>query len=257
VLRPARASDPEFVARLRVLRPDCCPVVAYGALLPPAALTIPRYGWINLHFSLLPAWRGAAPVQAAIAAGDEFTGAATFLIEEGLDTGPVFGVLTERIGPRDTTGELLGRLAESGAELLERTIDGVEAGVVQAIPQSVDGISYAPKITVESAHVRWDQPATAVERQIRAVTPAPGAWAVAGHSRKGPARIKIGAATLAPDEILDQLAPGQIDVHKHGVYVGTTTVPIRLETVQAENKRMMPAVDWARGARLADGEMMT
>src|SRR6201991_3244774 len=131
VFAPARPSEPEFLAQLAALAPDCCPVVAYGALVPRAALDVPRHGWVNLHFSLLPAWRGAAPVQAAVRHGDEITGAATFRLEEGLDTGPVFGVVTEEIRACDTAGDLLGRLAESGAALLLATMDGIADGTLR------------------------------------------------------------------------------------------------------------------------------
>lgn len=244
VLTPARLDDPDFVATLTELAPECCPVVAYGALLPQKVLDLPPHGWINLHFSLLPAWRGAAPVQAAIAAGDEITGASTFLIEAGLDTGPVFGVVTERIGVADTAGTLLERLAVSGAALLEQTLDGVEDGTLQAVPQPPDGISYAPKITPEFARVRWDQPALAVGRHIRAVTPAPGAWTeVAGT------RVKLG-----PVELVEEALPERhIEVRKTGVFVGTATTAVRLDQVQPQGKRKMPALDWARGARLEPG----
>ncbi|MGA6206940.1 methionyl-tRNA formyltransferase [Nocardia testacea] len=247
VLAPGKPGDPEFVEALTELAPDCCPVVAYGALLPPRVLEIPKYGWINLHFSLLPAWRGAAPVQAAIAAGDEITGASTFRIETGLDTGPVYGVVTERIAVTDTAADLLGRLSDSGAALLEQTLDGVEDGTLQAIPQSADGVSYAPKITVEAAQVRWDQPALAVGRAIRAVTPFPGAWTtVAGN------RLKLG-----PVELVEEVLPErQIEVRKTGVLVGTATTAVRLDQVQPQGKRMMAALDWARGARLAPGAVV-
>jgi methionyl-tRNA formyltransferase len=247
VLTPDKPGDPEFVEALTELAPDCCPVVAYGALLPSRVLEIPKYGWINLHFSLLPAWRGAAPVQAAIAAGDEITGASTFRIETGLDTGPVYGVVTERIAVTDTAADLLGRLSDSGAALLEQTLDGVEDGTLQAIPQPADGVSYAPKITVEAAQVRWDQPALAVGRAIRAVTPFPGAWTtVAGN------RLKLG-----PVELVEEVLPErQIEVRKTGVLVGTATTAVRLDQVQPQGKRMMAALDWARGARLAPGAVV-
>lgn len=242
VLTPQRPGDDDFVAALTELAPDCCPVVAYGALLPQHVLDIPRHGWINLHFSLLPAWRGAAPVQAAIATGEEITGASTFRIEVGLDTGPVFGVVTERIHLTDTAGTLLDRLADSGAALLEQTLDGVQAGTLQAIPQPTDGVSYAPKVTVEAARVRWDQPALAVSRRIRAVTPTPGAWTeVAGT------RVKLGPVELVEDE----LPECRIEVRKTGVFVGTATTAVRLNQVQPQGKRPMAALDWARGARLA------
>ena len=176
VLTPRRLSDPDFLERLRDIAPDAAPVVAYGALVPPAALVIPRHGWVNLHFSLLPAWRGAAPVQHAILHGDEVTGATTFLLEEGLDTGPVLGTLTEEIRPDDTSGALLGRLATSGAGLLVATLDGLEAGTVAARPQPTEGVSLAPKLSVDDARVDWSAPALAVDRRVRACTPAPGAW---------------------------------------------------------------------------------
>ena len=176
VLTPARARDPEFLARLREIGPDCCPVAAYGALLPQAALDIPPNGWVNLHFSILPAWRGAAPVQHAILHGDDVTGASTFLIVKELDAGPVYGVLTEPVRPDDTTGTLLGRLAHSGAELLVATLDGIEDGTVKAVPQPAEGVSFAPKITPADARVDWKLPAHVVDRQVRACTPDPGAW---------------------------------------------------------------------------------
>ncbi|MBF6135386.1 methionyl-tRNA formyltransferase [Nocardia otitidiscaviarum] len=247
VLTPRKPSEPEFIERLRELAPDCCPVVAYGALLPQRVLDIPRHGWINLHFSLLPAWRGAAPVQAAILAGDEITGASTFQIEAGLDTGPVFGMVTEKIRVTDTAGVLLERLADSGAHLLETTLDGVEDGTVHAVPQSTDGISYAPKVEAEAGHIRWDQPALAISRRIRAVTPAPGAWTVVDGKR-----LKLGPVDMV-EEALPERA---IEVRKSGVYIGTATTAIRLDQVQPQGKKMMAALDWARGARLQPGAVV-
>ncbi|WP_054811495.1 methionyl-tRNA formyltransferase [Nocardia arizonensis] len=247
VLTPRRPADPEFVAELTELAPDCCPVVAYGALLPQSVLDIPRFGWINLHFSLLPAWRGAAPVQAAIDAGDEITGASTFRIEKGLDTGPVFGVVTEKIALTDTAGTLLARLAETGARLLETTIDGVEDGTLQAIPQATDGVTYAPKVDTEDGHIRWDQPALAIGRRVRAVTPAPGAW-----TEVGGVRLKVGPVELVEEE----LPMRAIEVRKSGVFVGTATTAVRLDQVQPPGKRMMNALDWARGARLEPGAVV-
>lgn len=245
VLTPAQPSEPDFLAQLRELAPDCCPVVAYGALLPAAALSIPRYGWVNLHFSLLPAWRGAAPVQAAIRAGDAVTGASTFGIEEGLDTGPVFGVLTEAVGRRDTAGAVLARLAVSGAALLESTMDGLAAGALHGVAQPDEGVSYAPKVTSRDAQVVWSVAATAVDRQIRAVTPHPGAWTTVRDIR-----LKLGPVTVTA---LAALEPGEIKVAKDGVLVGTTTTAVRLSDVQAPGKAMMPAPDWTRGARLGSG----
>lgn len=245
VLTPKSASDPEFLARLQGLAPDACPVVAYGNLLPRPVLDVPRFGWMNLHFSLLPAWRGAAPVQAAINAGDEMTGATVFALDEGMDTGPVYGVVTEAIRTTDTAGALLARLSESGAILLESVLDGVEDGALQAVPQPREGVSHAPKVSVESARIRWDQPALAVHRHVRSVTPTPGAWTMIGDLR-----VKIGPVTLAQDS----LPPGRIEIRKDGFYVGTSTTAVRLDQVQPQGKKQMAAVDWARGARL-DGEV--
>ncbi|MDS0138602.1 MULTISPECIES: methionyl-tRNA formyltransferase [unclassified Amycolatopsis] len=248
VLTPARAGDPAFLARLAELAPDACPVVAYGALLPQAALDIPRLGWVNLHFSLLPAWRGAAPVQAAIRAGDEITGASTFRIVKELDAGPVYGVVTETIGATDTAGALLGRLAESGAKLLLSTMDGLADGSLVAREQPAEGVSYAPKVTVEDARVSFADPASAVDRQIRSVTPDPGAWAEFRGER-----FKLGPVT-----VLDEPGPppGEIVVERKRVLVGTATKPLRLGEVQAPGKKRMAATDWARGTRIDQGERL-
>ena len=246
VLTPARPREPDFLARLAAIGPDCCPVVAYGALVPRAALDIPRHGWVNLHFSLLPAWRGAAPVQAAVRHGDDVTGASTFLLEEGLDTGPVYGVVTEAVRPRDTAGSLLERLSVAGADLLVATLDGIEDGTLVARPQPDSGVSAAPKVTVDDARVDWAAPAVRVDRLVRACTPAPGAWTAYGRDR-----LKLGPVLPVPDG--PALAPGAVLVEKRRVLVGTGTAPVELGEVQAPGKRSMPAPDWARGARLAPG----
>jgi methionyl-tRNA formyltransferase len=253
VLRPAGPRDPAFQRRLVDLAPDCVPVVAYGALVPEVALEVPSAGWVNLHFSLLPAWRGAAPVQHALLAGDEVTGATTFRLVRELDAGPVYGTTTEVIRPRDTAGDLLARLARSGADLLAGTLDGLAAGRVVAVPQPVEGVSYAPRLQVVDARVRWDEPAFAVDRRIRACTPAPGPWTtLAGE------RIKLGPVLpAASDEAAaraaaDRLAPGALRVDRHAVLVGTSTDPVLLGEVQPQGKRPMPAADWARGARLPE-----
>ena len=246
VLTPARLSDPEALAPLADLAPDCCPVVAYGALLPSAALAIPAHGWVNLHFSLLPRWRGAAPVQHAIRAGDTETGATTFRIDEGLDTGPILLQEPTRIGDRETSGELLDRLALSGADLLVRTLDALEAGTLVAHPQPDAGVTLAPRIDADDARVDWHAPADAVDRLVRAFTPAPGAWTMLRE-----ARVRLG-----PVEATDvaDLAPGELRAGKREVLVGTSTAAVRLDTVVAEGKRAMPAADWARGIRLESGE---
>jgi methionyl-tRNA formyltransferase len=249
VLKPAKPRDPEFLERLRAIAPDCCPVVAYGALLPKPALDIPAHGWVNLHFSLLPAWRGAAPVQHAIMAGDEITGASTFLIEEGLDSGPVYGTLTEAVRPTDTSGDLLTRLAFAGAGLLAATMDGIEDGTLKAVPQPAEGISLAPKVTVEDARVDWHAPALRVDRVVRGCTPAPGAWTTFRGER-----LKLIQLALAPDRT--ELAPGRLAAGKNDVYVGTGSHAVELLWVQAQGKKPMKAADWARGVRIAEGESL-
>jgi methionyl-tRNA formyltransferase len=247
VLKPARPRDEAFLARLREIAPDCCPVVAYGALLPKAALDIPAHGWVNLHFSLLPAWRGAAPVQHAVMAGDEVTGASTFQIEEGLDSGPVYGVITEDVRPTDTSGDLLTRLAFAGAGLLAATMDGIEDGSLKAVPQPAEGVTLAPKIQVEDAHVDWEAPALRVDRVVRGCTPAPGAWTVFRAER-----LKLIQAALVPDRT--DLTPGELAVGKNNVYVGTGSHAVELLWVQPQGKKPMKAADWARGVRIAPGE---
>jgi len=249
VLRPSRPNSDEFIAEFSQLAPDCCAVVAYGALLRDGLLAVPPRGWINLHFSLLPAWRGAAPVQAAIAAGDSVTGASTFQIEPSLDSGPIYGVVTETIRPTDTAGELLERLAVSGAALLSTTLDGIADATLTPVPQPADGVSIAPKITVEQARVRWDLPALVVDRRIRAVTPNPGAWTLLGDLRikLGPVQVAEACAMPGPPE---PLPPGAIHVDRKSVWVGTGSDPVRLGQIQPPGKKLMNAVDWARGARL-------
>ncbi len=242
VITPRRLSDPDAVDQLATWVPDCCAVVAYGALVPAFLLDLPRHGWINLHFSLLPAWRGAAPVQAAIAAGDEITGASTFQIEAGLDTGPVFGTLTETIRPTDTAGDLLARLAEFGAHLLASTLDGVAHGELVGVAQSKDGVSLAPKIDVADARIHWERPAHIVDRQIRSATPAPGSW-----TELGDVRLKIGPVTMTDEE---PLPAGAVSVSKKSVLVGTGSAPVLLSTVQAPGRKPMAAADWARGAHI-------
>jgi methionyl-tRNA formyltransferase len=256
VLQPQRPSEPEFLAQLGALAPDCCAVIAYGALVPQAALDIPKHGWVNLHFSVLPAWRGAAPVQRAIMAGDEVTGATTFRLEHGLDTGPVFAVMTETIRPRDTTGELLGRLAEGGAGLLLATLDGIEESAIEARPQPAEGISLAPKVTVEEAAVDWRTPAVAIDRRIRGCTPDPGAWTIWRGERLGLGPVLIDDDQADAQAPADPLKPGEPRVLRRAVQVGTATGSVTLGEVRPAGKRAMPAVDWARGARPGPGELL-
>ena len=246
VFTPSSLRAPEALVPLADLAPDCCPVVAYGALLPPAALALPAHGWINLHFSLLPRWRGAAPVQHAIRAGDTETGFTTFRIDEGLDTGPILLQESTCIGERETSGELLERMAVSGAALLVATLDAIEDGTLSGRPQASDGATLAPRIEVDDARIDWLQPAAHIDRLIRASTPAPGAWTMLAGSR----------VRLGPVEFSDatDLAPGEIRAGKRDVLVGTGSTAVRLGEVIAEGKRAMSAADWARGVRLDPGE---
>ncbi|MEU3643701.1 methionyl-tRNA formyltransferase [Lentzea sp. NPDC034063] len=246
VLTPAKAGEPEFLERLRALEPDLCPVVAYGNLLPQRTLDVPKFGWVNLHFSVLPAWRGAAPVQASVRNGDDITGASTFRIVKELDAGPVFGVVTEKVRDRDTSGDLLTRLSLSGADLLLSTVDGIEDGTLRAVDQPDDGVTYAAKISVEDARLDFTTPATAVDRLARAVTPEPGAWAEFRGER-----LKLGPVTPVADVTLPA---GEVLVERKRVLVGTATTAVALGEVQAQGKKRMAATDWARGVRIESGE---
>jgi len=249
ILKPDHPREPDFQAQLRELEPDCCPVVAYGALLPQSALDIPEHGWINLHFSVLPSWRGAAPVQRSIWAGDEVTGATTFQIVKELDAGPMFGVMTQLVRPDDTAGTMFAKLAEGGAGLMVQTLDGIEDGSLEAREQPAEGLSYAPKIEVEDARIDWEHPAVAIDRQVRACTPFPGAWTTYEGER-----MKIEPVTIDPDG--PALAPGEIAVSKNAVHVGTSTQPVRLGVVKAFGKKAMPAADWARGSHPGAGTVL-
>ncbi|WP_024288187.1 methionyl-tRNA formyltransferase [Cellulomonas sp. KRMCY2] len=247
VLTPRSPGDPDLRTHLASLDLNCAPVVAYGGLLPQALLDIPTLGWVNLHFSLLPAWRGAAPVQHSLLHGDEVTGATTFRIEAGLDTGPVYGTLTETIRPRDTSGDLLDRLARAGSGLMLATLDGLADGSLVAVPQPQEGVSLAPRLTKDDGRVRWEHPALATDRRVRACTPAPGAWTTAPDGT----RLKLGPVRLRAD--VTDLAPGELAVGRAEVLVGTGTHAVALGDVEAAGRRLMPAADWARGARPTDG----
>lgn len=219
--------------------PDVAAIVAYGALVPEKALAIPTHGWINLHFSLLPAWRGAAPVQHAVINGDAVTGASAFLLEKGLDTGPVYGTMTESVRPSDTSTELLERLSHSGAVLLAQTLDGIGAGRLAGVPQRGE-ISLAPKLTLEDGHVRWGDPALAIDRRVRGVTTEPGAWTMLSGQR-----FKLGPVALRPD--ITDLGPAQLRIEAKSVLVGTGSHAVELVMVQPSGKKLMKATDWARG----------
>jgi methionyl-tRNA formyltransferase len=259
VLSPHSLSEPPALQAIRELASDCAPVVAYGALIRKDALEVPKHGWVNLHFSVLPAWRGAAPVQRALIAGEQVTGATTFRLDAGLDTGPVYGVLTETVRPDDTAGALLQRLSVAGAQLLVATLDGIEDGTLEARPQAADGVSLAAKVTVADARIDWHAPATAIDRLIRACTPEPGAWTTWRGERLGLGPVRAAQRGDAVDSAGPggaALAPGELDVGKRAVHVGTAGAALLLDQVQPPGRRPMPAADWARGARLEPGERL-
>ena len=252
VLTPRSPGDPAFLERLAILAPQAVPVVAYGALIPQAALDIPAHGWVNLHVSLLPAWRGAAPVQRAIIAGDQVTGACTFLLEAGLDTGPVIDTLTMPIGDADTAGDLIGRLAVAGAELLAGSLDAIEDGTARPRPQPATGVSLAPRLTVAEAQLDWSAGAVVLDRLIRGCTPSPGAWTTFRGQR-----LKVHqAAPVTGGTAPGDAAPGVVLATKQAVYAGTGDGLLQLLTVQPHGKKPMRAGDWARGARIGPQEMV-
>ncbi len=238
-LKPAKASDEGFLARLRELAPDACPIVAYGNLLTQPVLDVPRYGWINLHFSLLPRWRGAAPAQRTIIAGDAVAGASTFRVVKALDAGPLYRTLTHPLTGTETAGELLTALADEGARLLLDTLDDLAS--VDPTPQPEDGLTIAPKITVAEAHLDWTRDGHELERLIRGCSPDPMAWTTINGER-----LRI---ALARPLDTRELAAGHVRPERRRVVVGTGTVDLELVRVQPQGKKEMPAADWARGLR--------
>lgn len=238
VIRAAKV-DAATTARIAAIAPDVAAIVAYGGIVPPPALAVPKHGWVNLHFSLLPAWRGAAPVQRSIIAGDDVTGAVTFQLEQGLDTGPVFGTLTETVQPDDTAGDLLERLSISGAVLLSQTLSAIDAGQASPQPQSGE-VTLAPKLTLDDGRLDWRQPALALNRRARGVTPEPGAWTTLEGQR-----VKLEPVSLRPD--VTDLAPGALRIDGRTVLVGTGSHAVELGRIQPAGKKMMSSADWARG----------
>ena len=243
VLHPETVRDLDSV--LRTLKPDVIPVVAYGQLIPETMLTIPEHGWINLHFSLLPQWRGAAPVQHSIWHGDSITGATTFRIDKGMDTGPILGQVTHTIDPRDTSGVLLASLADSGSHLLRQTLDALETGSIRAIPQQHDLATFAPKISKADSRIDWRSPAIEIDRRIRAMTPTPGAWTMIDTGEDG-TPISIAPTLIDRDVVLE---PGVISVVGKSVFVGSATYALELSQVKPAGKKFMDATDWLRGLR--------
>lgn len=241
IIKAAKITE-ETTATLRELNIDAAAIVAYGGLVPEAALNVPTHGWINLHFSLLPAWRGAAPVQHSIIHGDDITGAVTFQLETGLDTGPVFGQVTEQIHELDTAGIMLDRLSQSGSTLLVQTLQALDSGQALAVAQS-GSHTYAPKITDVVAQLDFTRPATEIRRRAHGTTPFPGAWVQVEDKR-----YKFGP--LREHRDLTDLAPGEVRIEagkQPKVYIGTATWALEPTQIQPPGKKMMNASDWARG----------
>ncbi len=241
VLRPERARDPELATRLAVLAPDCCPVVAYGGLIPQPLLDLPPHGWVNVHFSLLPRWRGAAPVQHAILAGDPVTGVTVFELVAELDAGPVLASLDYPLAPLETAGEALEALQVRGARLLLDTLDAIEAGTAIARPQPLDGVTLAPKLSVDGARIDWTTSAAVIGRQVRANNPSPGAWTLWDDQR-------LRVLLAAPAES-SALAQSELQVEKRRVLVGTGEGDLELLSVQPAGRKPLPGADWGRGLR--------
>lgn len=241
ILRPARARDPELATRLAELAPDCCPIVAYGGLIPSGLLQLPPHGWVNVHYSLLPRWRGAAPVQHAILAGDEVTGVTAIGLVEELDAGPVLATAQYRLGELETSGEALAALAGVGAELLVETLDAIAAGTATPVPQPEDGITLAPKLTVPGARIDWTHPATEISRQVRANNPSPMAWTELDGER-----FRV---LLARPGETSGLEPGHVRAERRRVVVGTGDGDLELLQVQPAGRKALAGPDWGRGLR--------
>jgi methionyl-tRNA formyltransferase len=243
VLQPQRARDQQFVADLRDLAPDVAVVVAYGRILPLEVLEVPPFGFVNVHFSLLPEYRGAAPVQRAIIDGAPNTGVSIIVLTEGMDEGPILAERKVAIDPEDTSGTLGARLAEVGAELLVETLPAYADGRVTAQEQDHDRATYAPKITDEDAHIQWGKSADDIRNLIRGLNPDPGAWTTVGGKR-----VKVFGAQAASGR--NDLEPGRVVATKEGLLIGTIDQPLLLADVQVEGKRRMAGADAARGMRL-------
>lgn len=229
----------EATDAVSALKPDLGVIVAYGGLVREPLLSVPRLGWINLHFSLLPRWRGAAPVQRAIMAGDEITGATVFQLVEELDAGAVYGHLTEPIGALQTAGNLLDSLSVSGAGLLRRVVDALADGTARAEPQAGD-VTLAPKLALEDGRIDWAADAHQVHARIRGVTPEPGAFTTIDKLR-----VKILDAAIAREK--PPLPPGQLAMQGRMLVIGTGSVPIELLALQPAGKKAMDAAAWWRG----------
>lgn len=239
VLKPARASDPALATRLVELSPDCCPVVAYGGLIPQSLLDMPTHGWVNVHYSLLPRWRGAAPVQHAILAGDAITGVTVFALVAELDAGDILGQQEFPLSADATTGSVLSALQPLGAQTLLEALDDLQNRRAHPRPQPVEGITVAPKLSVAQARLDWNRSAVELDRQIRANNPAPVAWTEFEGQR-----CRILSARPAEDTALE---PGVLLPQKRRLLVGTGAGTLELVTVQPAGKKPLAGADWGRG----------
>lgn len=244
ILQPEKARAPELHDRLRALAPDVATVVAYGSILPTSLLEIPPKGFVNVHFSLLPLYRGAAPVQRAVMEGRDRTGASIMVLTAGMDEGPVLATTETVIGPDDTAGSVGDRLALMGAELLVDTLPRYVEGELEPVPQSADGATYAPKVTTEEAHIDWTAPSGVVDAQVRGLNPVPGAWSLLGDLR-----LKIWKTVPAPGR---RLAAAEIEAGD-GLWVGSGTDALELVDAQLQGKQRMSGAELARGLRLEPG----
>ncbi len=241
VLKPVRASAPDLAARLADLAPDCCPVVAYGGLIPQKLLDLPRYGWVNVHYSLLPRWRGAAPVQHAIAAGDTVTGVTVFQLVAELDAGDVLSQREFPLSAEATSGEVLAALQPLGAQALLEVLAEIESGRAQPQPQPADGVTVAPKLSVAAARLDWTRPAVDLDRQVRANNPSPIAW-----TQFDGQRCRILACRVCDVTDLDC---GELRAEKRRLLVGTGAGSLELLSVQPAGKKALAGADWGRGLR--------
>lgn len=239
VIKAARL-DADATETITALDADLGVIVAYGGLVREPLLSAPRLGWINLHFSLLPRWRGAAPVQWSILGGDDVVGASVFQLVPALDAGPVFDTVSRELGPDETAGELLSSLAGAGADLVSRVVADLKAGTAECVEQPV-GETLAPKITLEHARIDWTADRESTYRRIRAVTPEPGAFTMLGENR-----LKILSAERF-DDAAPALEPGEFAEVDGAVLVGTASTPLRVLTVQPAGKTGMDAAAWWRG----------
>ena len=251
VLKPSRPRDEDFVARLTALAPDVCAVVAYGALIPEHVLAVPAHGWVNLHFSLLPAWRGAAPVQRALMNGDTVTGVTTFRLVPALDAGPIHRQLRVPVGADETAGELLDRLAVLGADVLVGTMADIEAGLAP-VDQDDEAATTAPRIEVAEARLDWTVPAARLARTVRGTSPHPGAWTLLEGRRFKVLAARVDDPTSAGPHP-GALAPGCIEADARHLWAGTGDGALELVRVQDFGRRAMSGADWARGAKPAPG----